>query len=95
MDSSITNFIFTKQGKINIPDFKSGDFISVHEKIKLKNNKHRIQQFIGLCISYKNKRNLNASIIVRRITKNIKVEKTFKVHSPLIESITVKKKEVL
>jgi len=83
--------------KENIPDFKPGDTLRVHVKIKeLKEDpksrklveKVRIQPFEGLCIR-KRGAGLSATFTVRRVAQGIGVERTFPLHSPFIEKIEV------
>ena len=72
------------------PDFKSGDTVEVQVKVT-EGKRTRLQAFEGLVISVK-KRGLNSSFVVRKISNGVGVERTFQTHSPLIESIKVKRK---
>ncbi len=75
---------------INIPKFRVGYFLEVKIWV-IEGNKKRIQSFEGLVISKINK-GLNSSFILRKISYNEGVEKLFKIYSPIIYSIIVKKK---
>jgi len=72
------------------PDFKSGDTVEVQVKVT-EGKRTRLQAFEGLVISVK-KRGLNSSFIVRKISNGVGVERTFQTHSPLIDSIKVKRR---
>jgi large subunit ribosomal protein L19 len=54
-------------------------------------NRERLQAFEGVVIGKKN-RGLNSAFILRKISHGVGVERTFQAHSPLIESITVKRR---
>lgn len=73
----------------NHPNFKAGDTITVHYKIK-EGDKERIQQFTGVVIQRKNER-ATASFTVRKISNGVGVERIFPVLSPFIEKIEVAK----
>lgn len=86
----IMDYVQSKQMKKNIPDFGSGDVIVIHNKIK-ENNKIRIQKFEGVVIR-KRGSGLSTTIIVRKESSGIGVERTFQLHSPQIEKIEVIKR---
>ena len=69
-------------------DVKSGDKVRVHQKIK-EGNKERIQVFEGVVIRVDRKQLHTARITVRKIASGVGVEKSFLLHSPLIEKIEV------
>lgn len=66
-------------------NFKSGDTIKVHFKIK-EGDKQRIQVFQGLCIKIRNA-GISSTFTVRKISSGIGVERIFPTHSPLIDKI--------
>ena len=76
-----------EQLKNKIPDLKIGDTVRVHVRIK-EGNKERIQVFEGIVIK-KQGGGVNATFTVRRISYGVGVEKTFLVHSPLVEKVEV------
>jgi large subunit ribosomal protein L19 len=80
----------TKQLKADIPSFRPGDTIVVSVKVK-EGDRTRLQAFEGVVMGVK-KGGLNSSFIVRKISSGIGVERTFQTHSPLIDSIKVKRK---
>ena len=76
-----------EQLKNKIPDLKVGDTIRVHQRIK-EGNRERIQVFEGIIIK-KQGGGLNATFTVRRVAYGCGVEKTFLIHSPMVEKIEV------
>ena len=74
-----------EQLKDKIPDLKVGDTVRVHQKIK-EGNRERIQVFEGIIIK-KQGGGLNATFTVRKIAYGVGVEKTFLIHSPLVEKV--------
>ena len=76
-----------EQLKNKIPNLKVGDTVRVHQRIK-EGNRERIQVFEGIIIK-KQGGGLNATFTVRRVAYDVGVEKTFLVHSPLVEKVEV------
>ena len=76
-----------EQLKNKIPELNIGDTVRVHVRIK-EGNKERIQVFEGIIIK-KQGGGVNATFTVRRISYGVGVEKTFLVHSPMIEKVEV------
>ena len=76
-----------EQMKNKIPALKVGDTIRVHQRIK-EGNRERIQVFEGIIIK-KQGGGVNATFTVRRVAYGVGVEKTFLVHSPMIEKVEV------
>ena len=71
------------------PDFKSGDTVTVHYKIK-EGNKERVQQYKGVVIQRKGNAH-TATFTVRKMSGNIGVERIFPISSPFIDKIEVNK----
>ncbi|HIT70698.1 MAG TPA: 50S ribosomal protein L19 [Candidatus Scatovivens faecipullorum] len=76
-----------EQLKNKIPELRIGNTVRVHVRIK-EGNKERIQVFEGIIIK-KQGGGVNATFTVRRISYGVGVEKTFLVHSPMIEKVEV------
>ncbi len=76
-----------EQMRIDIPDFRPGDTIRVHARIK-EGDKERIQVFQGAVIR-KRKGNTGATFTVRKISYGIGVERIFPLHSPTIDRIEI------
>ena len=74
------------EGK-NLPDFKAGDTLKVHTKVK-EGDRERIQVYEGVCIARKND-GLNSSFTVRKISFGEGVERVFALYSPNIAKIEV------
>lgn len=89
--SSIISAIEAKYRKHDVVDVKSGDTVKVHQKIK-EGNKERIQIFEGLVMRTDRKNSHTSSITVRRVASGIGVEKTYLLHSPLVEKVEVTKR---
>jgi large subunit ribosomal protein L19 len=88
--STIISSFEAKQLKDDLPSFRPGDTVVVSVKVK-EGQRTRLQAFEGVVMGIKNK-GLNSSFIVRKISSGIGVERTFQMHSPLIDSIKVKRK---
>ena len=76
------------QKKPAVVDVKSGDTVRVHQKIK-EGNKERVQVFEGVVIRTDRKQSHTSRITVRKITSGIGVEKSFLLHSPLVEKVEI------
>ena len=76
-----------EQLKNKIPELKVGNTVRVHQRIK-EGNRERIQVFEGLIIK-KQGGGVNATFTVRRVAYGVGVEKTFLVHSPMVEKVEV------
>jgi large subunit ribosomal protein L19 len=76
-----------EQMRLDIPDFRPGDTIRVHARIK-EGDKERIQVFQGAVIR-KRKGRMGATFTVRKISYGIGVERIFPLHSPNIDRVEV------
>jgi len=72
------------------PDFAPGDTLRVNVKIK-EGERERVQAFEGLCIS-RSGAGLNESFTVRKLSFGEGVERVFPLHSPVLDSIEVRRK---
>ena len=88
--SNIIDEINAEQLNKDIPQFAPGDTIVVNVKVK-EGNRERLQAFEGVCIAIRN-RGLNSAFTVRKISHGTGVERVFQTHSPLIDSIKVKRR---
>ena len=79
------------QKKSSIVDVKSGDTVRVYQKIK-EGAKERIQMFEGVVIRTDRMNSHTARITVRKVASGIGVEKSFLMHSPLVEKVVVVKR---
>ncbi len=67
---------------------RSGDTVRVHQNIK-EGNKERVQVFEGVVIRTDNKNSHTSRITVRKIASGVGVEKSFLLHSPLVEKVEI------
>ena len=81
----IVKSIEHEQLKNKIPDLKVGNTVKVHVRIK-EGNKERIQVFEGIIIKVQGS-GVNKTFTVRKISYGVGVEKTFLIHSPLVEKV--------
>lgn len=84
---NIIDTIEREQMRADIPDFKSGDTVRVHVRI-IEGQKQRLQAFEGVVIR-KRRGNARSSFTVRKISWGVGVERTFPLHSPVIDHIDV------
>ncbi|MEW5249712.1 50S ribosomal protein L19 [Microbulbifer discodermiae] len=90
MTNKLIQNLEQEQLKKEIPAFAPGDTVVVQVKVK-EGNRERLQAFEGVVIGRRN-RGLNSSFTVRKISHGVGVERTFQTHSPLVETITVKRR---
>ncbi len=88
---SLIQQIEANMKKPKVVSVRSGDTVRVHQKIK-EGSKERVQIFEGLVIRTKRHNSVLNAITVRRIASGIGVEKTFLLHSPLVEKVDVMKR---
>lgn len=84
---NVIEMIEKEQMRGDIPVFKSGDTVRVYVRI-IEGQKQRIQAFEGVVIR-KKRGNSRASFTVRKISYGVGVERTFPMHSPIIDRIEV------
>ncbi len=73
--------------RTDVPDFAPGDTLKVHVRV-VEGNKQRIQVFQGVVIRRQNG-GIHETFTVRKLSYGVGVERTFPVHSPIIEKIEV------
>ena len=88
--TNIIDEINAEQLNRDLPQFAPGDTVVVSVKVK-EGNRERLQAFEGVCIAIRN-RGLNSAFTVRKISHGTGVERVFQTHSPMIDSIKVKRK---
>ena len=91
MSFSILKEIGDAQKKKAVVDVRSGDTVRVTQKIK-EGNKFRSQTFEGVVIRVDRKESHTARIVVRKVTSGVGVEKSYLIHSPLVEKIEITKR---
>ncbi|AWK14799.1 50S ribosomal protein L19 [Candidatus Fukatsuia symbiotica] len=95
--SNIIKQIEQEQMRTNLPAFRPGDTVEVKVKVvdgegtkSRPKNTERLQAFEGVVIAIRN-RGLHSAFTVRKISKSVGVERVFQTHSPIIDSIEVKR----
>ena len=82
--------IIDHQLKKDLPEFSSGDTISVDVRV-VEGGKERLQKFEGVVISKKGS-DISATFTMRKISGGVGVERIFPLHSPMISKIDVKRR---
>ena len=88
--NKIISELDAEQMSKEIPAFSPGDTVVVQVKVK-EGARERLQAFEGVCIGKRN-RALNSAFTLRKISHGGGVERTFETYSPLIDSISVKRR---
>ncbi len=88
MSFELINMVNEAQKQPAVVDVNSGDTVRVHQKIK-EGTKERIQVFEGVVIRLDRANSHTSRITVRKIASGVGVEKSFLLHSPLVEKIEV------
>ena len=71
----------------DIPEFRAGDTLKVHVKV-VEGNRSRVQLFQGICIKVQGS-GIGRTFTVRKVSFGCGVERTFPLHTPIIEKIEV------
>jgi large subunit ribosomal protein L19 len=71
----------------DIPDFRAGDTLKVHVRV-VEGNRSRIQVFQGVCIRLQGS-GIGRTFTVRKVSFGVGVERTFPLHTPIIEKVEV------
>ena len=88
MSFALIQKVNDEQKKAGVVDARSGDTVRVHQKIQ-EGNKTRTQVFEGVVIRTDNKQSHTSRITVRKIASGVGVEKSFLLHSPLVEKVEI------
>ncbi|KMV28627.1 50S ribosomal protein L19 [Photobacterium swingsii] len=88
--SNIIKQLEDEQLKQDLPTFAPGDTVVVKVKVK-EGDRERLQAFEGVVIAKRN-RGLHSAFTVRKISNGEGVERAFQTHSPIVDSITVKRR---
>lgn len=89
MNMQLVQQLTKKQLRNDIPQFKAGDTLKVYVTIT-EGDKTRVQLFEGVCIARKGG-GISETFTVRKISYSVGVERTFPIHSPIIDRIEVVK----
>jgi|TARA_R110002073_G_scaffold34451_1_gene102222 large subunit ribosomal protein L19 len=88
--NAIIDALEKEQMNKEMPEFGPGDTVVVQVKVK-EGNRERLQAFEGVVLAKKN-RSAGSSFTVRKISHGVGVERTFQTFSPLVDSISVKRR---
>lgn len=88
MSFALIQKVNDEQKKHSVVDARSGDTVRVHQKIK-EGNKERVQVFEGVVLRTDNKDQHTSRITVRKVASGVGVEKSFLLHSPLVEKVEI------
>ncbi|MFD2192313.1 50S ribosomal protein L19 [Pistricoccus aurantiacus] len=88
--NKVIQAIEAEQMTKELPAFAPGDTVVVQVKVK-EGTRERLQAFEGVVIGKRN-RGLNSAFTVRKISHGVGVERTFQTYSPLVDSISVKRR---
>ena len=88
--SNIIKQLEAEQMKQDVPAYRPGDTVVVQVKVT-EGDKSRLQAFEGVVIAVKN-RGINSAFTVRKISNGVGVERVFQTHSPIVDSIEVKRR---
>ena len=89
MKEKLIELVEKDQLKTDIPEFKAGDTVAVHYKVK-EGIKERIQVFEGVVIRVSGG-GISKNFTVRKVSSGVGVERIMPINSPLIEKIEVKR----
>ena len=88
--SNIIDMLEKEQMKTDLPAFAPGDTVVVQVKVT-EGDKSRLQAFEGVVIAVKS-RGINSAFTVRKISNGVGVERVFQTHSPIVDTIEVKRR---
>ncbi len=88
--SKIIEMLEQEQLKKDLPAYAPGDTVVVQVKVT-EGDKSRLQAFEGVVIAVKS-RGLHSAFTVRKISNGVGVERVFQTHSPIVDSIEVKRR---
>ncbi|QMS85532.1 50S ribosomal protein L19 [Candidatus Xianfuyuplasma coldseepsis] len=87
MSQQLLREITSDYQKTDVPDFQAGDTVKVSVKIR-EGNRERIQIFEGLVIKRQGG-GIGETFTVRKVSYGVGIERTFPIHSPLVDDIKV------
>ncbi len=90
MTNQIIRDLDKRSMRDDLPEFRAGDSVKVHVKV-VEGNRSRVQVFAGVVIA-KNAGGIQEAFTVRKVSFGVGVERTFPLHSPIIEKIEVERR---
>ncbi len=88
--NKIIQMLEKEQMKTDLPAFGIGDTVVVNVKVQ-EGDRSRLQAYEGVVIAKRN-RGLNSSFTVRKISNGVGVERVFQTHSPVVDSVQLKRR---
>jgi large subunit ribosomal protein L19 len=85
--TNIVDQVASASLRTDLPDFRAGDTLDVHVKV-IEGSRSRIQVFKGVCIKVQGS-GVGRTFTVRKVSFGVGVERTFPLHTPVIEKIEV------
>ena len=85
--SKVIETLERRQLRSGIPRFKAGDTVRVHFKV-IEGNRQRLQVFEGICIKRQGS-GVRETFTVRKVSYGVGVERTFPLHTPIVQKIEV------
>ena len=89
MTTPLIKELDTQSLRDDLPEFRAGDSVKVHVKV-VEGNRSRVQVFAGTVIA-KNAGGIQEAFTVRKVSFGVGVERTFPLHSPIIDKIEVER----
>jgi large subunit ribosomal protein L19 len=85
--TNLVDQVAAESRRDDIPEFRAGDTLKVHVKV-VEGNRSRVQVFQGVCIKLQGS-GIGRTFTVRKVSFGVGVERTFPLHTPVIEKIEV------
>ncbi|WP_374999632.1 50S ribosomal protein L19 [Aeromicrobium sp. CTD01-1L150] len=85
--TNVVDQIAAQAKRDDVPDFRAGDTLKVHVKV-VEGNRSRVQVFQGVCIKVQGS-GVGRTFTVRKVSFGVGVERTFPLHTPVIDKIEV------
>ena len=85
--TNVVDQIAAEAKRDDVPDFRAGDTLKVHVKV-VEGNRSRVQVFQGVCIKVQGS-GVGRTFTVRKVSFGVGVERTFPLHTPVIDHIDV------
>jgi large subunit ribosomal protein L19 len=85
--TNVIDQIADESRRDDIPDFRAGDTLKVHVKV-IEGSRSRVQVFQGVCLKIQGS-GIGRTFTVRKVSFGVGVERTFPLHTPVIEKIEV------
>ncbi len=85
--SNVVDEVASASLRDDLPEFRAGDTLKVHVKV-VEGNRSRVQVFQGVCIKLQGS-GVGRTFTVRKVSFGVGVERTFPLHTPIIDKIEV------